>query len=121
MILSKYENMVISMDLVKVVPKDDIFTIPFLYFLMRNPLFKGHCLGYSNGTTVSHLKKTAIPEFKLVVPSVDVITKYSQLTKNIINQIIDLTEEIQSLQQIRDSLLHKLMSGQIRVSLKDEK
>lgn len=112
---SKYENMVISMDLVKVIPKDNIFTIPFLYFLMRNPLFKGHCLGYSNGTTVLHLKKTAIPEFKLVVPSIDVITKYSQLTKNIINQIIDLTEEIQSLQQIRDSLLPKLMSGQIRV------
>ena len=31
--------------------------------------FKGHCLGYVNGTTVLHLNKKALPEFEIRIPS----------------------------------------------------
>ena len=64
----KYKTLVITMDCVKVVPKDKRFSIPFLYFLMKTREFKFHCLGCSNGTTVLHLSKEAIPSFTFPKP-----------------------------------------------------
>ena len=44
---SRYEKMVISMDLVKVESKFDWLSNEFLYQMMRTREFKEHCLGYS--------------------------------------------------------------------------
>ena len=60
--------MYITMDLVKVVSRVPEINSAFLYYLMKTKEFKGHCLGYANGTTVLHLSKKAIPEYKIVLP-----------------------------------------------------
>ena len=55
----KYNSIIFSMDLVKVLPKE---TFPYRFLLaamLKNELFKGHSLGYVNGTTVLHLSKKA--------------------------------------------------------------
>ena len=65
----KYNSIIFSMDLVKVLPKE-IFPYSFLLAAMlKNKMFKGHCLGYINGTTVLHLNKKALPEFEIRKPS----------------------------------------------------
>ena len=50
------------MDLVKLESKKDFLNNFFFYYLLSTREFKGHCVGYSNGTTVLHLSKKAIPE-----------------------------------------------------------
>ena len=65
--LSKYEEIVFSMDLVKVVPKNGISKF-LLAALLQDQRFKAHCLGYINGTTVLHLSKKALPDYQLYFP-----------------------------------------------------
>ena len=65
----KYNSIIFSMDLVKVLPKE---TFPYRFLLaamLKNKLFKGHSLGYVNGTTVLHLSKKALPDFEIRKPS----------------------------------------------------
>jgi len=65
----KYNSIIFSMDLVKVLPKE-IFPYSFLLAaILKNKMFKAHCLGYINGTTVLHLNKKALPEFEIRKPS----------------------------------------------------
>ncbi len=111
-----YKQLIISMDLVKVKPKVDKISKAFLYFLMRDRRFKYHCVGYSNGTTVLHLSKKAIPEYLTPLPvDLKVVESISRLTDKVIKKVAANQKNIQTLTKTRDILLPKLMSGQIRV------
>ena len=113
----RYETLVISMDLVKVVPKVDWLSKEFLYFLMRSREFKYHCLGCANGTTVLHLSKEAIPTYEFSTPDRNKVTEFSKYVKELIHQIFIKNKQIHTLVQLRDTLLPKLMSGEVRVKV----
>ncbi|MEZ5494903.1 MAG: hypothetical protein R3E61_10155 [Pseudomonadales bacterium] len=111
-----YEKLVISMDLVKVKSRFDWLTNEFLYVLMRTSDFKQHCLGYSNGSTVLHLSKKAIPSYEFNFPSIEKVGEFSLLAKNLFSKKFKNIEQVISLEKLRDSLLPKLMSGEVRIS-----
>lgn len=111
-----FEKMYITMDLVKVISKHREVGLSFLYYLMKDRCFKGHCIGYSNGTTVLHLSKKAIPEYELYLPTdFDLIERFTKIADDTTNKISLNIEEIKTLTKTRDTLLPKLMSGQVRV------
>jgi type I restriction enzyme S subunit len=112
-----YDTLVISMDLVKVVPKMDWVSKEFLYFLMRSRKFKHHCLGCANGTTVLHLNKEAIPTFEFSIPDKSKEIEFTELAKDLIRQVFVKHRQIRTLSRLRDTLLPKLMSGEVRVKL----
>lgn len=115
----KYTQLVISMDLVKVESKTNEINTEFLYFLMRDKRFKYHCKGYANGTTVLHLSKSAISEYLFPFPkSFELTRQYSEYARSVYKKIASNTNEIQTLTQLRDTLLPKLMSGELRVNSK---
>ena len=112
-----FEKMYITMDLVKVISKDDNIGSSFLYYLMKDRYFKGHCVGYSNGTTVLHLSKKAIPEYELYLPeNFGLIKKFTKIANDTTNKISLNIDSIKALGKTRDTLLPKLMSGQVRVN-----
>ena len=112
-----FEKMYITMDLVKVISKNENIGSSFLYYLMKDRYFKGHCVGYSNGTTVLHLSKKAIPEYQLYLPeNFDLIKKFTKIANDTTNKISLNKEAIKSLKKTRDTLLPKLMIGQVRVN-----
>lgn len=111
----KYKTLVITMDCVKVVPKDERLSIPFLYFLMKTREFKFHCLGYSNGTTVLHLSKEAIPSFSFPKPDFKKVKLFTEQVNEILEKQFNNQTQIRTLTQLRDTLLPKLMSGEVRV------
>ncbi|MBL0687155.1 MAG: restriction endonuclease subunit S [Sulfurospirillum sp.] len=111
-----FSKMYITMDLVKVVAKIDDIDNAFLYYTMKDRRFKGHCVGYSNGTTVLHLSKKAIPEYKIALPEdLKLAKEFSKLVYSFTNKISNNIIQIQTLQKTRDTLLPKLMSGKLRV------
>ena len=63
---SKYEKIIASMDLVIVKPKN--INKFLLYLYLHNKDFKNHALGYTAGTTVLHLNKKALQEYKISFP-----------------------------------------------------
>lgn len=113
----KYEVLVISMDLVKVEPKTSDFTLEFLYLMMKSRDFKEHCLGNSNGSTVLHLSKKAIPTYEFAVPPVVKISEFTAEVKPLIQKKFKNQSQIRTLTALRDTLLPKLMSGEVRVEM----
>lgn len=67
------------------------------------------------GTTVIHLGKADIDTFKIIEPTSEILEKYKNIIEPMVHQIICNSKEIETLSQIRDSLLPRLMSGKLRV------
>jgi type I restriction enzyme S subunit len=112
-----FKRMYITMDLVKVIPTHKDVSSSFLYYLMKDKAFKGHCVGYANGTTVLHMSKKAIPEYQIYLPKdFELVKQFSEIANNTTNKISLNKLTIKSLTQTRDTLLPKLMSGEIRVN-----
>lgn len=113
----KYDTMIFSMDLVKVISKDENYSNEFLYLLMKSNEFKEHCLGYSNGSTVLHLSKKAVPEYEMKLPPNNLINDFSKMVKPLVQKQFKNQTQIRTLTALRDTLLPKLMSGEVRVEM----
>ena len=117
MSLLDYHDAIFSMDLVKVVPKPGCLSQFLLAALLQNRVFKAHCLGYVNGTTVLHLSKKALPEYKLLLPNdLSVLSPLDKAITALYLQISANIEENSRLELLRETLLPQLMSGEIDVS-----
>lgn len=112
---AKYDRLVISMDLVKVVPKENWCSKIFLYHLMRTGAFKEHAVGYSNGSTVLHLSKKAVPEFEFLLPPKEKVARFTEVAEDLHRKKDLNIVTIDNLTALRDTLLPKLMSGEVRV------
>ena len=112
----KYNSIIFSMDLVKVLPKE-IFPYSFLLAAMlKNKMFKAHCLGYINGTTVLHLNKKALPEFEIRKPSDSEAKIMNETLAPYYKRMAKLLQETDKLISLRDTLLPKLMSGELKIN-----
>ena len=115
--LAGYDAIVFSMDLVKVVPKDKTVSKFMIAALLQNPRFKAHCLGYVNGTTVLHLSKKALPDYCLPFPTdPSVLKPLDDVLAALYTQMATLVDENRQLQLLRNTILPRLMSGEIDVS-----
>ena len=118
MLLSKarYSNIIISMDVVKVIPKNGLSKF-LLAALLKDARFKKHCLCYVNGTTGLHLSKKALPEYIFAFPNnVENVCDITNLLEGIYRKMARNIEENTRLSELRDTLLPKLMSGEIDIS-----
>jgi type I restriction enzyme S subunit len=113
----RFKTMVVSMDLVKVEPKNEWLSKEFIYFLLRTKDFKQHCLGFSNGSTVLHLSKNAIPQYTFLIPPKQTIILFSKTVQPLFMKQIENIIQIRTLEKLRDTLLPKLMNGEIRVKV----
>lgn len=114
---SGYDDIVFSMDLVKVLPKKDSVSKFLIAAILQDKKFKAHCLGYVNGTTVLHLSKKALPEYKLFLPSdFSTLKPLDEVVTALYKQVSSNISENTYLEELRASLLPKLMSGELDVS-----
>ena len=114
---SSFEKIIFSMDLVKVEPKINEISKFLLYSLLRSNSFKQHCLGYVNGTTVLHLSKKALNDYKIFLPNdYSKLKPLEEILENIYNKIAVNISEIDKLEKLRESLLPKLMNNEIDIS-----
>lgn len=109
----KYDTIIFSMDLVKVISKDENYSNEFLYLLMKSKEFKEHCLGYSNGSTVLHLSKKAIPEYEMRLPPNKLINEFSINVKPLVQKQFRNQTQIRTLTSLRNTLLPKLMNREV--------
>ena len=114
---SGYDDIVFSMDLVKVLPRKDSVSKFLIAAILQDKKFKAHCLGYVNGTTVLHLSKKALPEYKLLLPSdFSTLKPLDEVVTALYKQVSSNISENTYLEELRESLLPKLMSGEFDVS-----
>ena len=108
-----YTDVIFSMDLVKVLPKSNFPYKYLLAALLKNPYFKAHCLGYVNGTTVLHMSKKALPEYIVACPPNSEAEKMDMAFKVYYHKMAEILQENETLATLRDTLLPKLMNGEI--------
>ncbi len=109
---AEFEKIVISMDLVKIIPKEGINKF-IVYSILNSKEFKNFALGYKSGTTVLHLNKKCFNDFKIKLPNEDILKKFSIIVENNYKKISNIIEENRRLEKLRDTLLPKLMNGEI--------
>jgi len=110
-----FQTLIASLDTMIVRPRAEVLTRAFLFFLLSTQAFIEHTYAHTTGTTVLHLSKNAVPSFAFAYPGVELITVFDSLAKSILEYIVASEQEIHTLIDIRNTLLPKLISGELRV------
>src|SRR5699024_11164463 len=69
----------------------------------------------SSGSTTKNINKTTFSNLKMLLPSESILKKYHRLCEPIFEYILLIQKQNKKLVETRDTLLPKLMSGEIRV------
>jgi type I restriction enzyme, S subunit len=110
------KNAICSMEFQVAIPKTtDLY--PFVYYLFRSTMMKNELEACASGTSGSHqrVKPEDIFEFTFSCPPEEKILKFSASYWPHLKKIFQNQEQIQTLENLRDTLLPKLMSGKVRV------
>jgi len=93
--------------------KDDTpITMEYLYFFLK--LYKYQELG-STSTIVTSINSKMIKDFVMLIPDRESLLKFDSVAKICFEKIKQNQQQIRTLEQLRDTLLPKLMSGEVRV------
>lgn len=85
----------------------------FIYLWLKANIDVVH--SFSNGSTFMEISKTAFKTLQLQLPPKQVMTDFQLLVKPLFNKIKSNHIQIRTLTALRDTLLPKLMSGEVRV------
>ena len=97
-----------------IIPKDG-FSSYFIYLLMQTLYDTINKLGQS-GSTIVNLNKTQFGKIQAIIPTVSVMTNFDEIMSPIFEKILQNQKENLSLVLLRDTLMPKLISGEIDVS-----
>jgi len=96
---------------------------PFIsYLIARNEDFRDFSIGNMTGSTGRQRAQAKdIKEYEIAIPSVEIIKKLNESIKDIPIKIKANSKQIKTLENMRDTLLPKLMSGEVRVKMNGDK
>lgn len=112
-----YKTGLFSHHLYRVRPRGTSYlTPPFLYFLLQSRSFHETVASYTNGTTVNMLPIDALERPLFVMPSSALLKRFDEIVSSILLLIEQNRSQGDVLATIRDTLMPKLLSGEVRVS-----
>lgn len=86
----------------------------FIFHFIRNNVSKFESI--ATGSTFKEVSGTAVKNFKIVLPTEEVLQNYADVTSPLFKKIKIVEEENTILTELRDSLLPKLLSGEIELT-----
>lgn len=90
----------------------------FLYQMLLQDDFKGFAKGRSNGTTVLGLPRDGVLDYEFIIPDPEVAKNYENYANSLYKLSENLEQKNKNLQNQRDLLLPKLISGEINLPSK---
>ena len=87
----------------------------YVFYSLLTDEWNGIAGGSATGTTVLALPKNAIEEYLIYIPDNATLEKFETLAENIQKKREKILLEIFKLEQLRDTLLPKLMNGEINL------
>ena len=93
--------------------KEPYKKLPFLYGILNE--LKDLIISLGNGSVQQNISPIDIENIKIIFPSDNMLNRYNNLMQDIFCKMIFNKKENEKLARIRDSLLPKLMSGEIRI------
>ncbi len=89
----------------------------FYYFWIKYHLPEFRVIAESKATTMGHIQRSHLSAARVLVPSDDEIKTMGDIMQPLIEKIEHNNAQILTLQKLRDTLLPKLISGEVRVKL----
>ena len=90
------------------------FSNEYLYLYFKH--IRDNLIALGNGSVFTNLKTDILKNYPTYLPTKDVLKEFDGLVQPIFSMILLKTREIKRLSEIRDTLLPKLMSGELYVS-----
>jgi len=88
----------------------------YVFLLLKD--MEHELMRHRTGSAVPHLDKGYLANLKIIIPQpLSIIENFNKFVKPIFEKIILNLEEIATLRSIRDALLPRLLSGEIRVKV----
>ncbi|MDT7522059.1 restriction endonuclease subunit S [Rhodoferax sp. TBRC 17198] len=88
----------------------------FVFSAVRQKEFKIYAESQSHGSAQANVSGADLMKFPVTVPSADILEKYNDLTHQFIASILNNHSVATSLTSLRDTLLPRLISGQLRIA-----
>ena len=83
----------------------------FLYFLLQEE----ELAQLNSNSAQPGLNQQAMNAFEIVLPPLELIQEFEALAEPLVDKIFENANQIRTLQKLRDTLLPKLISGEVRV------
>lgn len=90
--------------------------LPFIYCTLKQPDVYYEIVNRGQGSAQPNISASDIMSIPCVIPSKEAINKFNETIQPLFDLIISNQRENQQLSELRDSLLPKLMSGELDVS-----
>jgi type I restriction enzyme S subunit len=100
----------------RIITSKGLDDLGFLFAAVRQAEFKAYAENQSHGSAQANVSGADLMKFSVVIPSVQVLDTFNQVASKLIEKIIDNYEEAKTLANLRDALLPRLISGQLRVA-----
>ncbi len=92
------------------------FNQTFLYFWLWSDAVM-HELKHRGGkAAIPGINQTDVKELKLLRPSAPVLARFDDLTSPLVSRVFSNAKQVQTLATLRDTLLPRLISGQLRLT-----
>jgi len=92
----------------------------FLYFWIHHHLPEFRRIAARKATTMGHIQRLHLREAKVLIPPATLIHQQNQIFEPILEAIISRSLENKKLAKLRDTLLPKLISGEIQIGMSKE-
>ena len=114
--VENHATLVASLDVGIVRPDPEQISRQFLYGLFRTEAFQSHTYSHTSGTTVLHLAKDGIGSFVFSCPPIWLVNAFSDVAESLVERCQTNIDQMRTLATLRDTLLPRLISGQLRLS-----
>lgn len=97
--------------------KNNMLNTPYLYLYLKK--FNFDTLGNTSSIATA-INSKIVKSIPIMVPEMKIINEFYNIVEPLFNLIKEITVETQTLENLRDTLLPKLMSGEIRIPEAEE-
>jgi type I restriction enzyme S subunit len=87
----------------------------FLYFWLSSDLLMGEMRIRGTGVAIPGLNSTQVKSLTTLFPSPKILQDYDKLARPLVERVLEACSESRTLAALRDTLLPKLISGELRV------
>jgi len=94
------------------------FSNEFLYLLFKK--IRPELLNQGNGSIFTNLKTDILKEYPIPIADDESLLLFDNQIKPIFDKLLKNTTQIQTLEKLRDTLLPRLMSGEVRIQCDEE-
>lgn len=112
------ENIRINSGMVIIRADETKLSSLYLYIFMKSFLFSESVIEHTSGSAQPQLPIRDLNNLDFILPSRDIYNKFMEEVKSIYFKVFNNQKQIQTLENLRDTLLPKLISGEVRIDAK---